>query len=256
MIGVQQTASDGSCARARSIQMQRHDAAFARLAVLDIDGTLTDTVALHQAAMLAVMWSTFGPDYRTFSERFGCAFARDGVGARDARGNRHRGDYGCDIPTRRESGSHRLRRRWVVGSEDGRSAGTFISRHRDGRKCPCSFGPRWVGMETHSLDEVRENIDRLDRAIIRLMAERGSFVEQAARFKTTRADVEAPTRVEQVIAKVRAIATEAGLAPDVAEAAYRAMIAAFIEIEHSALKRVADRLRSPSPDTPDITETA
>jgi len=86
MIGVQQTASDGSCACARSIQMQRHDAAFARLAVLDIDGTLTDTVALHQAAMLAVMWSTFGPDYRTFSERFGCAFARDGVGARDARG--------------------------------------------------------------------------------------------------------------------------------------------------------------------------
>ena len=38
--------------------------------------------------------------------------------------------------------------------------------------------------------------------------------------KTTRADVEAPTRVEQVIAKVRAIATEAGLAPDVAEAAW------------------------------------
>lgn len=91
-------------------------------------------------------------------------------------------------------------------------------------------------MEVRSLEEVRENIDRLDRAIIRLMAERSGFVELAARFKTSRADVEAPRRVEQVIAKVRALATEEGLAPDVAEAAYRAMIAAFIEVEHSALQ--------------------
>jgi len=91
-------------------------------------------------------------------------------------------------------------------------------------------------MEVHSLEEVRENIDRLDRAIIGLMAERGTFVEQAARFKTSRAEVEAPNRVEQVVAKVRTLATEAGLAPQVAEAAYRAMIAEFIEFEHLALR--------------------
>jgi len=91
-------------------------------------------------------------------------------------------------------------------------------------------------MEVRSLDEVRENIDRLDKAIIRLIAERSGFVVQAARFKATRADVEAPKRVEQVVAKVRTLATEAGLAPEVAEAAYRAMIMAFIEVEHSALE--------------------
>ena len=89
-------------------------------------------------------------------------------------------------------------------------------------------------MEVQSLDEVRSNIDRLDREIVRLMAERGSFVQQAARFKTSQADVEAPRRVEQVIAKVRALAVDAGLEPQVAEAAYRAMIAAFIEVEHVA----------------------
>lgn len=89
-------------------------------------------------------------------------------------------------------------------------------------------------MEAQSLDEVRANIDRLDREIIRLMAERGAFVRRAARFKTSRADVEAPERVERVIAGVRALAADAGLEPQVAEAAYRAMIAAFIEVEHSA----------------------
>ena len=96
-------------------------------------------------------------------------------------------------------------------------------------------------MDVQSLDEVRDNIDRLDRAIIGLMAERGRFVEQAARFKASRSDVEAPKRVEQVIAKVRELAIGAALEPQVAEAAYRAMIGAFIEVEHSALERGARR---------------
>ena len=96
-------------------------------------------------------------------------------------------------------------------------------------------------MDVRSLEEVRDNIDRLDRAIVGLMAERGRFVEQAARFKTSRSDVEAPKRVEQVIAKVRGLAVEAGLEPQVAEAAYRAMVGAFIEVEHSALERGARR---------------
>jgi len=91
-------------------------------------------------------------------------------------------------------------------------------------------------VEMQSLDEVRANIDRLDREIIRLMAERGGFVQQAARFKISHVDVEAPKRVEQVIAKVRDLADEAGLEPQVAEAAYRAMIGAFIEVEHQVFQ--------------------
>lgn len=92
-------------------------------------------------------------------------------------------------------------------------------------------------MDARSLDEVRDNIDRLDRAIIAPMAERGRFVQQAARFKTSRSDVQAPKRVEQVIAKVRELAVGAGLEPQVAEAAYRAMVGAFIKVEHSAFER-------------------
>lgn len=88
-------------------------------------------------------------------------------------------------------------------------------------------------MTVNSLEEVRSNIDRIDREIVRLMAERGIFVQHAAHFKTSHADVEAPKRVEQVIAKVRTLALEANLDPQVAEAAYRAMIAAFIEVERA-----------------------
>ncbi|ALI02152.1 bifunctional chorismate mutase/prephenate dehydrogenase [Pseudomonas sp. FW306-02-F02-AA] len=82
-----------------------------------------------------------------------------------------------------------------------------------------------------SLEEARENIDRLDRQIVSLLAARGAYVSQAARFKKDSDAVKAPQRVEQVIAKVRALAEEVGANPQVIEQVYRAMIAAFIEQE-------------------------
>lgn len=90
----------------------------------------------------------------------------------------------------------------------------------------------------HSLEQVREHIDLLDRQIVSLLAQRGAYVSQAARFKKDSNAVKAPQRVEQVFAKVRALANELGANPHVTEDVYRAMIAAFIQqelAEHSAL---------------------
>lgn len=86
--------------------------------------------------------------------------------------------------------------------------------------------------ECKSLEDVRTNIDRLDRAIIPLLAERGAYVLQAARFKPDVADVPAPARVEEVIRNVSKLAREYGALPEVVEKTYRAMIAAFIAAEH------------------------
>ncbi|MCF5798189.1 chorismate mutase, partial [Pseudomonas sp. PA-1-5A] len=66
-----------------------------------------------------------------------------------------------------------------------------------------------------TLDEVRENIDRLDQQIVTLLAERGRFVSQAAHFKKDTDEVKAPQRVEQVVAKVRALSDVVGANPEV-----------------------------------------
>ena len=90
-----------------------------------------------------------------------------------------------------------------------------------------------------SIEEVRTNIDRIDRRIVALLAERGGYVRQAARFKKTTDDVKAPQRVEQVIARVTELSEELGANPSVTEKVYRAMISAFIDTElaeHAALK--------------------
>ncbi|WP_213879012.1 chorismate mutase [Pseudomonas sp. dw_358] len=89
-----------------------------------------------------------------------------------------------------------------------------------------------------TLEEVRQHIDHIDREVVALLASRGKLVTQAAAFKKTRQDVRAPSRVEQVIDKVRALAHETGASPDVVEQVYRAMISAFIDDElktHAAL---------------------
>ena len=79
--------------------------------------------------------------------------------------------------------------------------------------------------------ELEGDADEIDRSLVLLLARRGNLVTQAASFKKTTDDVRAPARVEQVIAKVRHLATELGASPDVTEQVYRAMIAAFIQQE-------------------------
>lgn len=90
-----------------------------------------------------------------------------------------------------------------------------------------------------SLEQVRSHIDLLDRQLLALIAQRGAYVKQAAGFKRTVAEVPAPQRVEQVIARVKQMAPQVGADPAVAEATWRAMIGAFIEAEaavHAALQ--------------------
>jgi isochorismate pyruvate lyase len=88
-------------------------------------------------------------------------------------------------------------------------------------------------MNTHvnSLDEVRENIDEIDKQIVDLLGVRYYYVTQAARFKNSAEDVKAPARVEKVIAKVRELAKQADIEPDIVEKIYRSMIDCFINHE-------------------------
>src|SRR4051794_29285290 len=84
---------------------------------------------------------------------------------------------------------------------------------------------------TDALSDIRTRIDEVDTRIVALIAERQTLVEAAGALKTSTDAVRAPARVEQVIERVRAKAADAGASPEVVEAAYRALIAAFIELE-------------------------
>lgn len=82
-----------------------------------------------------------------------------------------------------------------------------------------------------TLDRVREQIDSIDQRIVALIAERQRWVIAAGALKRDEGEVPAPARVEQVVGKVRRLAEREDASADVVEAAYRALIGAFIDLE-------------------------
>ena len=88
-----------------------------------------------------------------------------------------------------------------------------------------------------TLAQVRQNVDRLDDDIVRLIAQRAMYVKDAARFKRDAFQVSAPARQAEVYANVRALARKHDLGfdnlEDVVETAYRALVAAFIANEQA-----------------------
>lgn len=99
--------------------------------------------------------------------------------------------------------------------------------------------------QCQSMADVRAEIDRIDSALVDLIAERFGYVERAWQIKLgEQAAANVPWRNQQVIDRVRARATERGVPPDLCEALWRQMIGWFIQYEEEKLK---DQL--PSNDT-------
>ena len=85
--------------------------------------------------------------------------------------------------------------------------------------------------ECSSLEEVRREIDRIDRELIATLGTRARYVQAAARFKASEQDVAAPERRAAMMVDRRAWAAQAGLDPDVIEDLYERLIAYFMRRE-------------------------
>jgi len=83
-----------------------------------------------------------------------------------------------------------------------------------------------------SMSDVRYEIDRLDRCLVHLMAERQTYIEAAGRIKPAKIEVRLNWRIEEVVAKVLAEAQLAGLSSAIAEPVWRELIERSIQHEH------------------------
>jgi isochorismate pyruvate lyase len=85
--------------------------------------------------------------------------------------------------------------------------------------------------------EVRYEIDRLDRELVTLLAERQSFMDAAARIKGKRNLIRDEARIADVIAKVEISAQAAGLSMAIAEPVWRTLMDRCIAYEFSAFDK-------------------
>ena len=89
------------------------------------------------------------------------------------------------------------------------------------------------------MSDVRREIDRLDRDLVALLAERQGYIERAAQIKTTRSAVHDQARIDDVVAKVLVAAKQVGLSAAIAEPVWRTLIERCIAHEFATFDRVS-----------------
>ncbi|MEW5861739.1 MAG: isochorismate lyase [Cyanobacteriota bacterium] len=85
--------------------------------------------------------------------------------------------------------------------------------------------------ECLNIQEIRQEIDRIDRQIIGAFGKRFEYVKAVAKFKTSETSVKAPERVKSMLQQRRLWAEEHGLNPDVIEKLYQDLVNYFINEE-------------------------
>ncbi len=86
-------------------------------------------------------------------------------------------------------------------------------------------------IECQTMLDVRYEVDRLDISIVELLAERQTYMDAAARIKNNRDLVRDEARIEDVVSKVKNLATIFGLDHSIAEPVYRLLIEKCIAYE-------------------------
>jgi len=104
----------------------------------------------------------------------------------------------------------------------------------DTKGLPEMTNPARPAADCRSMAEIRAEIDRLDRALVALLAERQTYIERAAQIKAARTAVHDQARIDEVIAKVLAAARNAGLSAAIAEPVWRTLVDRSIAHEFAA----------------------
>ena len=89
--------------------------------------------------------------------------------------------------------------------------------------------------EARSREEVRAEIDRLDRELVRLLGERFGFIRRMAEIKSDPAEAYLQDRVDAVLANVLAEVRQQGLDPALAEKLWRLLIDWNVEFERKTI---------------------
>jgi isochorismate pyruvate lyase len=88
-----------------------------------------------------------------------------------------------------------------------------------------------------NMQEIRTEIDSIDRNIINLIGKRYQYVKAAAKFKTSETSVKAPERFKAMLVERRNWAEQDGLSPDMVEKLYTDMVNYFINEELKLFKK-------------------
>ena len=83
----------------------------------------------------------------------------------------------------------------------------------------------------NSLQEVRDEIDKIDTQLVDLISERSHLIRQAAAFKNSVDEVKAQDRIDDIMQRVRKRAIELNINPNMISELFTIMIDEMVETE-------------------------
>ena len=87
------------------------------------------------------------------------------------------------------------------------------------------------------MQEIRAQIDALDKRLVALLAERQKLIAAAGEVKPSRDTVRDEARIEEVVQLVLAEAEKSGLAREIAEPVWRQLIESSITYEYGVFDK-------------------
>lgn len=87
----------------------------------------------------------------------------------------------------------------------------------------------------NTLEEARDQIDKVDEKIVELIALRNGYIKQIAQFKTSVEEVKSEERISNVVGRARAKAIDLDLSPNLINDIFIRMIDEMVETEISEL---------------------
>ena len=88
----------------------------------------------------------------------------------------------------------------------------------------------------NSLQEVRDEIDKIDTKLADLISERSHLIRQAAGFKNSVEEVKAEDRIDNIMQRVRKRAIELNINPNMISELFTIMIDEMVETEISEFR--------------------
>ena len=92
------------------------------------------------------------------------------------------------------------------------------------------------------LEELRQEIDKLDDEIVALLAERQKCVEKVAAVKSDKTLIVDQKRIEEVVTRVKRLAKEKGMSEKMAESLWRKLIELSIDHEYKMIESQEEEL--------------
>ena len=86
-------------------------------------------------------------------------------------------------------------------------------------------------MKYKNMEELRKELDLLDNDLIKLVSKRFKFIEEAAIIKDDVSKIRDNDRIENIIKRLRELAIDNDISPDIVEKLWRFIIELSIELE-------------------------